>query len=230
MLQPTSSQLNAARRSRRVPLALLWLCLFGVTANAQGNFVSGSTGADGVFNPAQSQTLQLPESGVFNFTTINIPAGVTIRFGRNSRNTPVMILAQGNVTVAGKIDVSGLKGGQPFGGQGGPGGFNGGAGGPLTTLVNNQFYPSSPGVNGDGPGGGGGGIATTPEKLGTGGGGGFGLPGQPGISSSTSVINGIGGPKYGLPTLLPLIGGSGGGERQAPMFRAAVAVAAAGRF
>jgi len=51
--------------------------------------------------------VQLPESGVFNFTTVNIPAGVTITFRRNSRNTPVTILASGNVTIAGTIDVSG---------------------------------------------------------------------------------------------------------------------------
>ena len=87
MLQPSSFQLNAprglARRGRRLTAALLWLCAAGLTAHAQGSFSSGSTGADGAFNPTQSQTLQLPESGVFNFTTINIPAGVTIRFGRN---------------------------------------------------------------------------------------------------------------------------------------------------
>lgn len=106
----------------RRPLALLiWLGVFSLTGYAQGNFVSGSTGADGAFNPTRSQTLQLPESGVFNFTTVNIPTNVTIRFGRNARNTPVTILATGNVTIAGLIDVSGAQGGIPSGGLGGPG-------------------------------------------------------------------------------------------------------------
>jgi hypothetical protein len=181
-----------------------------LSAYAQGGFVSGSTGADGPFNPTTSQTVQLPESGVFNFTSVNIPTGVTIRFGRNSRNTPVTILASGNVTITGTIDVAGAPGILVLGGMGGPGGFNGGAGGPSTVVITN-FYPSSPGVNGDGPGGGSGGDASIPEKIGTGGGGGFGNPGQPGSGTHPSIINGVGGPKYGLPTLIPLVGGSGGG-------------------
>ena len=193
--------------------ALFWLSILGLTSFGQGTFVSGSTGADGAFNPTTSQTLQLPESGVFNFTTVNIPEGVTIRFGRNSRNTPVTILATGNVTVAGTIDVSGFPGTAVIGGKGGPGGFDGGSGGPPTVAVNNQF-PNSPGSNGDGPGGGsGGGSATTPDTFGTGGGGGYGFPGSSGSNfpSVTGVTHGSGGPTYGLPTLLPLTGGSGGG-------------------
>lgn len=215
MLQPSSFQLPSARRlariCRRWQVALLWLCILSLTAHAQGNFVSGSTGADGAFSPTQSQTLQLPESGVFNFTTINIPAGVTIRFGRNSRNMPVTILATGNVTIAGLIDISGSLGATALGGVGGPGGFNGGAGGPNGSLINNA-YQNLPGANGDGPGGGGGGgSAATQDKHGTGGGGGFANPGQPGNYPLNDVTNAAGGPKYGLSTLLPLIGGSGGG-------------------
>jgi hypothetical protein len=195
------------RRLATFGSAVLSCLLLSVTTYAQGGFVSGSTGADGAFNPTESQTVQLPESGVFNFTTINIPANVTIRFARNSRNTPVTILATGNITIAGTIDVSGSPGTSVLGGAGGPGGFNGGAGGP--TAVNG---PSSPGVTGDGPGGGAGGRGSSePNIFGTGGGGGFGVPGSPGGSADSRVTNGAGGPKYGLPTLLPLIGGSGGG-------------------
>lgn len=42
-------------------------------------FDSGSTGADGDFAPASDITLGLPDSGIFNFTTVNIPEGVTVR-------------------------------------------------------------------------------------------------------------------------------------------------------
>lgn len=216
MLQPTGVRRPFTRRLKafgwRCQAALFWLSICGLTGYAQGSFVSGSTGADGAFNPSESQTVPLPESGVFNFTTVNIPFGVTIRFGRNTRNTPVTILATGNVTIAGAINVSGLPGTFVAGGIGGPGGFNGGAGGPATVRVNDQF-PYSPGVNGDGPGGGsGGGSATTPDTAGTGGGGGFASPGLTGSSPFDPGVNhATGGPKYGLPTLLPLIGGSGGG-------------------
>ena len=207
MLQPSIIQHHFTRWLAAFGPATLFCLLLNLTVYAQGPFVSGSTGADGPFNPTESQTLQLPESGVFNFTTVNIPSNVTIRFGRNSRNTPVIILASGNVTISGTIDVSGQAGNTVLGGAGGPGGFNGGAGGP--TAGNN---PSTQGVNGDGPGGGAGGRGSVaPNVFGTGGGGGFGTPGFPGNSADSRVINGAGGPKYGLPTLLPLIGGSGGG-------------------
>ena len=65
-------------------------------------FNSGSTGADGAFNPTTNTSLQMPASGVFNFTTVNIPFGVTVTFIRNAANTPVVILASGNVTITGR--------------------------------------------------------------------------------------------------------------------------------
>src|SRR5690349_15755849 len=95
---------------RRTPLpglfalALVSLCAVA-PLRAQCTFNSGSTGADGAFNPVTSQTVTLPASGVFNFTTVNIPRGVTIKFTRNANNTPVTILASGNINIAGIIDV-----------------------------------------------------------------------------------------------------------------------------
>src|SRR5437870_11080266 len=102
---------------------VLCMALTPVPGLAQLNtFSSGSTGVDGAFSPAASQTIQVPESGVFNFTTINIPAGVTITYTRNSKNTPVTILASGDITIAGTISVAGggglTNGG---GGRGAPG-------------------------------------------------------------------------------------------------------------
>ncbi len=188
----------------------MWLLvgLTALTAHAQGNFNSGSTGADGAFNPTQSQQIQLPESGVFNYTTVNIPAGVTITYKRNSRNTPVTILASGNVTIAGTIDVSGGDGSTPSvpfggGGLGGPGGFDGGRGGA-------SFSSFAAGVSGDGPGGGSGGTGA-PSSAATGGGGGYAVNGENGLLSGTPGSPGQGGFRYGTKTLLPLVGGSGGG-------------------
>jgi len=99
-------------------------------------FSSGSTGADGAFNPTTNTTLALPPNGVFNFTTINIPAGVTVTFTRNTTNTPVTMLASGNVVIAGTINLDGAPGGNASTatsiasnwGLGGPGGFDGGDG------------------------------------------------------------------------------------------------------
>ncbi len=165
----------------QVALALLWVS----TAWAQ-TFSSGSTGADGAFAPTATTTLALPPDGVFNFTTVTIPAGVTVSFTPNSANTPVTILATGDVTVAGTLSVSGANGAAPSssgpvvnaGGAGGPGGFAGGNGG----ARGGTSAPSA----GQGPGGG---AAAS-------------------VSAASSAA-------YGAPisfvTLLPLFGGSGGG-------------------
>src|SRR5262245_28320264 len=93
-------------------------------------FVSGSTGADGSFNPSCTPlpcmvTVQLPPTGIFNYTTVNIHEGVTVRYARNQANTPVTILATGDVTIAGTIDVSGGGATSFTPGRGGPGAFDG---------------------------------------------------------------------------------------------------------
>ena len=122
------------------PIGMLALvtAVFGVSPALAQTFNSGSTGVDGAFNPPTgTTTLALPQSGVFNFTTVNIPLGATVRFTRNATNTPVTILASGNVTITGIIDIRGADGGfskvgtsvaGSSGGAGGPGGFDGGSG------------------------------------------------------------------------------------------------------
>ena len=178
-------------------LALVFIC---ATAGL-GQFSSGSTGADGAFNPTVNTTLQTPESGVFNFTTVNIPINIQVFFTRNSRNTPITILATGDITIRGRIFLDGLDGNGRFGGLPGNGGYKGGNGGTPIDVIN--------GTAGDGPGGGGGGIAGTTAAA-NGGGAGFLLTGVNG-SAGGNGTGGSGGIRYGTKTLLPLIGGSGGG-------------------
>jgi hypothetical protein len=158
-------------------ITLILLVLFAFI-NAHGQtFSSGSTGIDQAFNPPGSVPLNTsvqgnctsgspcvvtvplrpPNAGqpihangahVFNFTTVNIGQFVTVRFTRNAANTPVFILATGNVTINGLIDVSGTTAGDGlFVGQGGPGGFNGGGGARVSA-------PTNFGGAGSGPGGG----------------------------------------------------------------------------
>ncbi len=187
---------------------VLGMALLGLPAPPAGAqaFNSGSTGADGPFNPPGSvpagttvsgstYTVPLPATGIYNFTTINVANGLTVTFARNAANTPVILLATGNIAVAGTIDVSGSSAPsntfQP--GRGGPGGFDGGVGGDgLTTNL---------GGSGLGPGGGSGGTAN-----GVGGGAaGYGSAGQ-NFSGCAS-----GGGSYGSSLLRPVVGGSGGG-------------------
>lgn len=203
-------------------------------------FDSGSTGADGAFSPTVNTTVDLPPSGIFNYTTVNIPAGVTVKYRRNTTNTPVVILASGNVTIAGTLDVRGIaspnvgaagdgaQGDDGTPGTGGPGGFDGGRGG-QALAGQGQLVQLNAGA-GLGPGGGGGGAAwltfsgicdcrgCTSGNLSNsrpGAGGGFGTAAS--TVGSACVLGSInypaspGGSSYGSTLLLPLIGGSGGG-------------------
>ena len=170
-------------------------------------FSSGSTGADGAFNPPGSvpagttvngstYTVPLPATGIYNFTTITVQSGVTVTFARNAANTPVILLATGNINIVGTIDVSGSAAPnfsfQP--GRGGPGGFDGGVGGDgLTTNL---------GGAGLGPGGGSGATAAGTN----GGSASFATAGQPQVYSCAPS-----GPVYGGSLLRPVLGGSGGG-------------------
>lgn len=176
-----------------------------VQVQSQGSFNSGSTGADGAFNPTANQTLILPPDGVFNYTTVNVPAGVTITYIRNAKNTPVIILATGDVVINGEINVDGVSATSYLaGGAGGPGGFDGGRG---ATGIGADIN----GYHGMGPGGGvGGQSGLSTYSYGNGGGGGFAQPGGVG-GKLYEGIGGAGGVNYGTVTLIPLIGGSGGG-------------------
>jgi hypothetical protein len=167
-------------------------------------FVSGSTGADLDFTPTTSMVLPIPESGVFSFGVVNIPTGVTVTFTKNSGNTPVTILATGDVTINGTLSVNGTNGTYVVQGTGGPGGFDGGQGG----------TPNQNGKRGAGPGGGVGGTGQGSNNYsGNAGGGGFGASGATGSVPGWSgyPAGAAGGAVYANVQLVPLIGGSGGG-------------------
>lgn len=147
-------------------------------------FVSGRTQ---FFNMASRA------NGIWNYTTVNVPGGITVNFTKNSANTAVRWLAQGNVQIDGNLVLDGGVGDNNLpegaGGAGGPGGFDGGHGG--IRLNRSGSYVGSPG---QGPGG-----------------------GLPGTSPSGNGRDGIGAlfattpGGYGNIYLQPLIGGSGGG-------------------
>lgn len=183
------------------------LLLFLISAHAAPAraepFSSGSTGADGAFEPTASTEVDLSLAGtgpgtgvydvaagavVFNYTTIKIPAGVGITFKNHPHNPPVVWLASGDAIISGSVR---LDGGAGHAGdvpadyrQAGPGGFPGGLGGGLWAHV---------ATAGLGPGGG------LPGAIA--GRGGYRLAGG----------GGLGGSIYGNSLIQPLIGGSGGG-------------------
>ncbi len=151
-------------------------------------------GTDWVAHSGKVQFFDLnaKANGIFNFTTINIPSGVFVRFLKNIGNTPVRWLASQDVIINGAIEANGefgandLPPGVPA--RGGPGGFDGGLGG--IRIDASGSYVGSPGQ-----GLGGGDPGTAPQT-------------NPNLRDAKH-----GGFKdvYGNAFLQPLIGGSGGG-------------------
>ena len=163
-------------------------------ANAQ-SFNSGSDGSDGaldfstsppnttiVFDPTTFNPPLDPDGDrVFHFTTINIPADVTVRLQSDVLGMlPINWLATGAVQIDGTVDITGAKGHLGY--------------------VSGTFSPALAG-----PGGFGGGIGARngiPCTKGFGPGGGNACQGRNGFGGSHLPSN---------PFLLPLVGGSGGG-------------------
>ncbi len=229
-MNTSSAKLKLA--PRRGASALFALSLLAA-ASAQAAFDSGSTGADGALNPTVNTEIVLPASGVLNYTSINIPAGVTVTFKKNTTNTPVYLLASGNVTIAGAIDVRGADakstgtygdgalGDDGIPGVGGPGGFDGGRGGREDVAQRADIVRGGGGL---GPGGGRGGIeggngcvndGTSYFKYEASGGAyadstwGFYASAYCDGNYRTNYIPSA--KAYGSALLQPLIGGSGGG-------------------
>lgn len=177
--------LRAMRRNLfgKRAIVLVGLIIFMSVSSRAQNFSSGSTGVDGALNLTTGscqRQVQLPESGVLNYTTITIPINCGLSFRPNFRNTPTILLAQGDVTIAGVISVD-ASGQVP-----GPGGFYGGA------INQNGFGPGG-GTSGFVEGRWVGSLSLVPIIGGSGGFGQGGFPGGGGggaitIASSTSIV------------------------------------------
>lgn len=163
-------------------------CLIATSARAQ--FDSGATGELGDVVIATDTAITLPADGVLDYASLTLQPGVRVTFVANGANTPVFVLAEGDIVIGdgAVIDLSGGDGGaNGVGGRGGPGGFDGGA------HVDDQVQASA----GQGPG------AGKSNPSGSGGNGGYAMKGG-------GALVAFAGPTYGSPLLLPLVGGSGG--------------------
>jgi hypothetical protein len=229
---PYQALKQVSTRAVRLPIRNLVFLISAITTMSAHAFNSGSTGADGAFSPTVNTEIALPPSGVLNYSSINIPVGVTVTFKKNTANTPAFLLVSGDATIAGRISIIGSDGkatgiygdgaladdGIP--GVGGPGGYDGGRGG------HDAPQAGTPGAlriggSGLGPGGGIGGTEAADGCTVAGGGyykanavgGGYATGAyQNGATSHCPSLNPVAlGKAYGSALLQPLIGGSGGG-------------------
>ena len=65
------------------------------------------TGVDGPLAPVTDYTLPYRADGIFNFSMIDLGAGITLRFDAQMQN--VKLLSLGNILIAGAIDASGIQ-------------------------------------------------------------------------------------------------------------------------
>ncbi len=188
------------KHHHQILTTLFFAAMASGTAFAQFNL--GSNGSYGALNITAPTTLQVPPDGIFHCTTITIANGAVLKFSKNAANTPVYLLATGEINILATsnqefLSVSGSDSLGVAAGAGGPGGFDGGQGG------------DEPG-DGAGPGGGAWGwpgpsYPSKPGNLQNRGSAGFSnRPSEP-LQAVT------GGAKYGNSLLIPIIGGSGGG-------------------
>jgi len=195
--------------------------LSAITARGQSP-VTVSTGADGalelttpgivVFNPRSfNPPLNPSEDNVFQFTTIHIGEGVTVKLLSRNLNGPVFWLAQGPVQIDGTIDLSGDDGGA-WPSVAGAGGYPGGAPrspgySPVGFTLNEFLVPlvgGSGGSGGETQGGGAGGGALLIASLTS-----ITINGNI-IANGGSSSGGFGGNGGTLRLVAPLIEGSGG--------------------
>jgi len=163
--------------------------------------VPGANGSSGVLNITENTTIDLSLAAnglwdaantangiydaakwaiVFNYSSVNVAAGATVTFTNHPSKAPVVWLVSGDVTIAG------------------------------TVSVNGQASVQAPLLAEPGPGGFRGGVGYF--SVGAADGAGFGPGGGFRTANNTSPGGsyGTGTAAYGNPSLIPLIGGSGG--------------------
>lgn len=178
--------------------------ILATPAFAQVN--SGSDGSDGALNPISNVVIDMHDhpTGVYQYSSVNIPPGVNVSFVPNDANTPTVWLVQGDCFIGGAVSVNAKPVLGVLGAPGGPGGHAGGNG-----PLNNCAVGPGPG---QGPGGGKISSGTCFDWM-----GGNGSFGSVGLSSSNQYQPGE---IYGSELIIPLIGGSGasGGEQPGPSY------------
>ena len=90
--------MNTLQRTRFAAIAAI---LWPLTGFAQVN--SGSNGSDGALNPTSDLVIDMADhpDGIYHYTSVNIPAGVTVSFIPNAGNKPVVWLVQGDCVISG---------------------------------------------------------------------------------------------------------------------------------
>ncbi len=163
--------------------------VLNITANTEidlSQAVTGTWSDDNSANAGKGIYDPLKWAVVFKYSSVTIAAGATVTFKNHPSRAPVVWLVSGDATINGTVSLDGQGFVvSPALAEPGPGGFRGGQG---------YFAFGATAGAGFGPGGG-----KIPAWYALGAGGSYGSPGEYGPAT------------YGNPSLIPLVGGSGGG-------------------
>lgn len=124
-------------------------------------YLFSANGENGAYSPSSSATLT---SGIYRYSSMNIPSGVTIV----PSGTYLIFIVSGNANINGTLSASGkgIPYTTPFGGGGG-----GGAGGPSAVMSPSGQTQNGYGSGGAGLTGGAGGVSTSSPGTSVGGNG-----------------------------------------------------------
>ncbi len=177
-----------------VSAVALWASMGISRAQTTVVFDSGSNGSRGDLVITNDTTIILPPDGILHYKSFRITNNAAVGFVKNANNTPVYLLSQGDISIGGRLYVSGGDSqGDRGPGLGGPGGFDGGRRGIAT----------APPGDGQGPGAGRAGTDIASNRADSAGGGAYVNSTGNGTTNAGSI--------YGNAALIPLVGGSGGG-------------------
>lgn len=128
---------------------------FTPSANIQvdlGEAVSGTWGSNNNANSGKGVYDPSKWAVVFKYSSVNIPAGVTVTFKNHPSRAPVVWLVTGDVTVEGTVRLDSTPGSSTAHSEPGPGGFRGGLGRDdgASDALGSGFGPGGAGVGGAG--------------------------------------------------------------------------------
>jgi len=117
--------------------------------NIGKGFFAGD-GSDGALTVSSNTTLN-PTYQVFNYTTLTINSGFTLDYGANFQNAVVVIHVQGDCTINGTLDLSGLGSAAGTGGAGTTDGTsnNGTSGSDNSSILDTLNHFGTGGTGGD---------------------------------------------------------------------------------
>src|SRR5205823_5411718 len=103
-----SGKSESMETNRQYTRTTAFFAIVSLAAACSAQVNTGSNGSDGALTPWANIVVDMTDhpNGIYQYTSVNIPSGVTVTFRPNVNNTAVMWLVQANCVINGVVDVS----------------------------------------------------------------------------------------------------------------------------